>query len=65
MPLTPYQELLSFVARADQLVTEADKYLSAAESPEQWCYAEDLRETLVEMRARIEGLAERRGQQRG
>ena len=56
---TPHQEILSLLARADQLVADADKWLSLAPTADQWVTAEYLRELLVEMRARIEELSDK------
>ena len=49
------QELLSLLARTDQLVADADYWMDNAPDAEAWCIAEDMREKLVELRARIEG----------
>jgi hypothetical protein len=62
--MTPEQrrELLSLLARADQLVADSDKWMNIAPDAESWVIAEDIREMLVERRARIEGAIDRRAQ---
>jgi hypothetical protein len=50
------RELLALVTRADQLVADADQWLRSAENADEWVRAEDLREMLIEMRARMEGI---------
>ena len=47
--------------RADQLVADADKVMRDVQYVDEWMRAEDLREMLVEMRARIEARIERDG----
>ena len=51
MLLTPEQQLLSCVAKADQLVTEVEEHLDSDTS--EYDRAEDVREMLIEMRARM------------
>ena len=52
------RELLSLLSRADQLVADADKYMNNAPNAEAWCIAEEMREMLVELRARIDARIE-------
>ena len=48
------RELISLIARADQLVADADRCLREFNTVPEWVRAEDLREMLVEMRAWME-----------
>lgn len=54
MNATYRQQLLGILARLDQLTTEADAILAAPADEDVGVMAEDLREFLVEMPAKVE-----------
>ncbi len=54
MSTTYRSRLLAILARLDQLATEADAILAEPADVELGCMAEELRELLVDMRAKLE-----------